>query len=294
MPRIAESPICSREDLEILKKLSASCTHEARMVERANIILLAHDGLTDTDIADELAITLPTVGKWRRRYIEEGLDGLFDRPRSGRPPIYEPNATRTAILSKLEEPPPKGQAGWDGKALAEALNISDDKVYRVLRENGICLQKRRSWCVSKDPDFAKKAADIVNLYLNPPQDSIVLSLDEKTSIQALERLTGYVRYGSGTIVKGHQSTYIRRGTTNLFAAFNVSTGKVIGCLMERKRRVDFLEFMDTTAGMYPEDQEIHMIMDNYCIHKRCDDWLAAHPNFTFHVCPDICLVDERG
>ena len=285
MPRNAEMPICSNTELEILNKLTNSRTVEVRIAERAKIIIMAHEGLTDTAISDELGISLPTVGKWRRRYIESGIEGLSDLPRSGKPPVYDPVETRNAILSKLEEKPPKGQSQWDGKELAKALGMSDDKVYRVLRAEGICLQRRRSWCVSKDPNFAQKAADVVNLYVNPPKDSIVLSLDEKPSIQALERATGYVRTKIGRIVIGEKSTYIRHGTVNLFAALEVSTGQVITSLTEYKKRVDFLEFMDKIANKYPKTQEIHVIMDNYCIHKRCDAWRDAHPNFSFHFTP---------
>ena len=285
MPRIAETPICSNDDLAILNTWAASRTGEVRMAERAKIILMAYEGQNDTAIASELGISLPTVGKWRRRFIEKGTEGLADLPRSGKPPVYEPVKTRNAILEKLEEPPPKGQAQWDGKALAKELNMSDDKVYRILRAEGICLQRRRSWCVSKDPNFAQKAADVVNLYLNPPEGSKVFSLDEKPSIQALERPTGYVRTQSGNIVIGEKSTYIRHGTVNLFAALEVSTGLVTTSFTEYKKRVDFLEFMDKIAEMNSSEQEIHVIMDNYCIHKKCDEWLASHPNFSFHYTP---------
>jgi transposase len=246
---------------------------------------MASEGAADTAIAKELGISLPTVGKWRSRYIETGIEGLFDLPRSGKPPVYDPVKTREAILSKLEEAPPKGQSQWDGKALANELDMSDDKVYRVLRAEGVCLKRRRSWCVSNDPNFAQKAADVVNLYTNPPEGSIVLSLDEKPSIQGIKRPTGYVRTKSGAIVIGEKSTYKRHGTLNLFAALEIASGKVITEFTERKRRVEFLEFMDKIAEEYPPEQEIHVIMGNYCIHKKCDAWLAVHPNFSFHYTP---------
>jgi transposase len=190
-----------------------------------------------------------------------------------------------AILEILETPPPKGQGSWDGKAVAEALNISDDKVWRVLRAEGICLQRRRSWCVSTDVNFAAKAVDIVGLYLNPPENAIVLSLDEKPSIQAIERPVGYVLTSSNKVVQGFKSTYKRHGTLNLFAALEVATGQISTKFTTRKRRIEFLEFMDQMAAEYEPDQEIHVILDNYCIHKRCDAWLANHPNFKFHFTP---------
>ena len=285
MPRKAISQICSDEDLDILKSLSVSRTVEVRIVERAKIVLKANEGLTDTVISKDLGISLPTVGKWRRRYINDGIEGLNDLPRSGKPPVYDPVTTRNDILTKLEETPPKGQAQWDGKALAAELNMSDDKVYRVLRAEGICLQRRRSWCVSKDPNFAQKAADVVNIYTNPPEGSIVLSLDEKPGIQAIERPNGYVRTLSGSIVNGYKSTYTRHGTLNMFAALEISTGRVITSFSKEKKRVDFLKYMDKVVKKYPKNQEIHVVMDNYCIHKNCDEWLKKHPTVFFHFTP---------
>jgi transposase len=255
------------------------------MVQRARIVLMAAAGESDVSIARKLGITVDTIGKWRGRFITERLDGLKDRPRSGKPPKYDPDKTKKAILSKLGEPPPKGQQSWDGKALARVLDMSDDKVYRVLRAERICLKRMRSWCHSKDPDFARKAADVVGLYTDPPEDAVVLSLDEKPSIQAIERSVGYARTSGGKTLLGYGHTYVRHGTVNLFAALNVKTGNVLPLFTERKRRKEFLEFMDTIVLEYPKDQEIHVIMDNYCIHKKCDEWLAAHPNVHFHYTP---------
>lgn len=285
MPRIATKPNCNQDDLAILIDLANSRTTEFRMVQRADIILRAEAGESDTAVAESLGISNITVAKWRKRYINEGLEGLYDRPRSGKPPKYDPVGTKNAIISTLEKPPPLGQATWDGPALSVALNISTDKVYRILREQGICLKRRRSWCVSKDPNFTEKAADVVGLYINPPENSVILSMDEKPSIQAIERLTGYVRTDSGKIVHGYKSTYIRHGTVNLFAALDVSNGQVITSFTNHKKRVDFLEFMDKVVAEFPVGKEIHVIMDNYCIHKKCDSWLASNPNVKFHYTP---------
>jgi transposase len=285
VPRTAEKPKLSEEEAAALKFFANGRTHEARMVQRARIVLMAASGASDVAIASKLGVTVATVGKWRGRYIKERLDGIKDRPRSGKPPKYDPDKTRNAILSKLGEPPPKGQQSWDGKALSKALDISDDKVYRVLRATRICLKKRRSWCVSKDPDFATKAADVVGLYMDPPEGAVVLSLDEKPSIQAIERSKGYVMTSSGEIVSGDGHTYLRHGICNLFAVLNVKTGNVATLFAEKKRRVEFLKFMDIIVQKYPVDKEIHVILDNYCIHKNCDQWLADHPNVHFHFTP---------
>ena len=158
-------------------------------------------------------------------------------------------------------------------------------VWRVLRKEGIQLRRRRSWCVSTDPQFATKAADIVGLYLNPPENALVLSVDKKPSIQALERATGYVQTSSGKIVQGLKSTYKRHGTVNLFAALEVATGVIRGKTTQTKKRIDFQAFMSEIIAEQPSDRQIHVILDNYCTHKKNETWLAAHPNVTFHFTP---------
>ena len=176
-------------------------------------------------------------------------------------------------------------ASWDGGALALALGVSDHAVWRVLRKQGIQLQRHRSWCVSTDPEFSAKAADVIGLYLNPPQNALVLSVDEKPSIQALERTRGYVQTSSGKIVQGMKSTYKRHGTVNLFAALEVATGAVRGKTTQTKKRVDFQAFMDEVVEDQPAGRQIHVILDNLSTHKKNDDWLAAHTNVTFHFTP---------
>jgi transposase len=154
----------------------------------------------------------------------------------------------------------------------------------VLRDNGIHLERKRSWCVSRDPDFAQKAADVVGLYLNPPANAIVFSVDEKPSIQALERTRGFAKAGK-SIVQGEGSTYKRNGVANLFAALDVATGHVLTETTQTKTRIDFLSFMDKVVASQPEGKDIHVVLDNLSTHKRCDEWLAAHPSVKFHFTP---------
>jgi transposase len=241
-------------------------------------------GQTVAATARTLNVRQNTVIKWRNRFDREGIAGLQDRPRSGKPPRYGVEF-RNEVLKTLELPPPAGQATWDGPAVASHLNTSVDAVWRVLRKEGICLARQRSWCVSTDPEFSAKAADIVGLYLNPPTNALVISVDEKPSIQALERATGYVETDSGKIVRGFKSTYRRHGTLNLFAALEVATGAIHAQTTVKKRRVEFLEFMDQVVAELPQGKEIHVILDNYCIHKSNEAWLAAHPNVFFHFTP---------
>jgi transposase len=257
---------------------------EARLVERAQIILKCLGGEGVSEIARHLKIRPNTVIEWRRRFEHEGIKGLRDRHRSGKPKQYNAEF-RNQVLKTLELPPPSGQACWDGPALAKELETSVHAVWRLLRKEGVCLSRQRSWCVSTDPEFIPKAADIVGLYLNPPENALVISIDEKPSIQALERSTGYVQTDSGKIVRGFKSTYKRHGTLNLFAALEVATGAVHTQTTQQKRRVEFLEFMDQVTAQVPQGKEIHVILDNYCIHKKNDTWLSAHPNVFFHYTP---------
>ncbi|MBF0519452.1 MAG: IS630 family transposase [Nitrospirae bacterium] len=167
----------------------------------------------------------------------------------------------------------------------EKLNSSTYAVWRLLQKKGICLHRRRSWSVSTDPEFASKAADIIGLYLNPPENALVLCVDEKPGIQALERATGYVETKSGKIVQGYKSTYKRHGTLNLFAALNVATGAINTQTTEQKKRQDFLEFMNSVVDDVEDKNEIHVILDNYCIHKNNVSWLSENPNVYFHYTP---------
>jgi transposase len=284
MARKPPVPVCSEEDKKTLEVWARSRTLEARLVERAKIIIGCLDGKPVSHIARELKVRSNTVIVWRQRFEKKGIKGLYDSPRSGKPPRYGVEF-RNQVLATLEQSPPSGQAAWDGPAVAEHLKGSVHAVWRVLRKEGVCLSRQRSWCVSTDPEFSIKAADIIGLYLNPPENALVLSIDEKPSIQALERATGYVETDSGKIVRGFKSTYKRHGTLNLFAALEVATGAVHTQTTKQKRRLEFLEFMDQVMTGIPEGKEVHVILDNYCIHKKNEAWLTAHPNVYFHFTP---------
>lgn len=284
MARVAIALSCTAEVMAELERLARSRSGEVRMAERARMVLSCLRGTRNDEIAREMGVRPATVGQWRRRFSQRGLAGLQDRPRSGKPAKYGA-WLRDRLLAQLELPPPAGMASWDGGSLAAALSVSDDAVWRALRKEGIQLQRHRSWCVSTDPEFAAKAADVIGLYLNPPQNALVLSVDEKPSIQALERSRGYVHTSSGKIVQGMKSTYKRHGTVNLFAALEVATGVIKGKTTQTKKRADFQSFMDEVIADQPIDQQIHVILDNLSTHKRNDDWLAAHPNVTFHFTP---------
>lgn len=284
MSRTAARITCNEADLQALKARAASRTEARQTVERARLILGCVAGETVTAIAARCQTRPNTVIKWRQRFARHGLKGLADAPRPGAKRVYD-GEFRNRVLATLERSPPAGQAAWDGPAVARAVKGSVHAVWRVLRKEGVCLQRQRSWCVSTDKQFAAKAADIIALYLNPPEKALVISVDEKPSIQALERATGYVETDNGKIVRGCQSTYKRHGTLNLFAALQVATGAITTRKTTLKRRAEFLQFMDQIVADAPPERELHVILDNYCTHKKCDGWLAQHPNVHFHFTP---------
>lgn len=285
MARKATAITSTPEDIKKLERLISAHSTEQRIVRRAKMVLMCHEGRQIKDIAAELGERPNTVILWRDRYMKNGPDGLMDAHRSGRKVIYG-EETRNAILKKLEQAPPNGLARWDGPTLSDALNISVDAIWRILRKEGIQLSRQRSWCVSTDPEFTAKAAEIVGLYLAPPDNAVVICVDEKPSIQALSRTTGYVRCRNGKTVRAIKSTYRRNGTQNLFAALEVATGHVHGKLTKTKKRADFQEFMDDLLdSSTKEGVEYHVILDNYCTHKRNEEWLSRHPNVFFHYTP---------
>lgn len=255
------------------------------MVERARIVLACLEGKEIQQVARETGASIPTVSKWRKRFAQSGVAGLRDQPRSGKPPTYD-KSFRDRVLALLEQPPPPGLGQWDGREVARALGASVHAVWRLLRREGIYLQRLRTWCVSTDPEFAPKAAEVVGLYLNPPLNALVLSVDEKPSIQALQRPSGYVETDSGAVVRAMKSTYKRNGTLNLFAALEIATGQIHARTTEKKKREDFRSFLDGVIAELPSDKEIHVILDNYCTHKRNDDWLAKYDGrIQFHFTP---------
>jgi transposase len=286
MARTAKQLICTEDNIAELRKIVNAHKSEQRMVRRAKMILMCAEGRQIKDIAAELGERPNTVITWRNRYMEQGIKGLNDLDRPGKPATYG-EEFRKLVLDKLAEDPPNGLANWDGTELAAALNVSADAVWRLMRKEGIQLSRQRTWCVSTDPDFTAKAAEIIALYLAPPENAIVICVDEKPSMQALSRTTGYVRTRNGKIVRAIKSTYRRNGTQNLFGALEVTSGIIHGKTTKYKKRVDFIEFMDELLDELQkgEGMEYHIILDNYCIHKKNDEWLAKHSNVHFHFTP---------
>jgi len=273
------------EEEATLREWTRKATSEQRLVDRARIILLAHEGFTVEKIAARLQTRPARVSKWRQRFMAGRLSALSDAPRSGKPHKYTAD-TQQRVLALLDQPAPDGYAQWNGTLIARALgDVSAAQVWRVLRSCGIQLQRRRSWCITTDPEFGPKAADIVGLYLNPPENAVVVSVDEKPHIQALQRAQGYLRLPDGRALNGFSHCYTRHGTTTLFAALNVATGEVQTGHSARRRRREFLEFMNSVLAANP-GREIHVILDNLNTHKpKRDRWLQLHPNIRLHFTP---------
>lgn len=285
MPRTAAAIELTPEEARTLQEWARGGKTEHRLVERAKVILLAADGVGSRDIARRLQTRPARVCKWRTRFTEHRLAGLADSFRSGKPAKYD-KSTEKRVLAVLDEPPPEGYSQWSGPLIAERLgDVSDDQVWRIMRKHQISLARRRSWCVSTDPEFAAKAADIVGLYINPPENALVLSIDEKPHIQALERAQGWLRLPNGKALTGYNHTYKRHGTTTLFAALEVATGQVRAGHYHRRRRREFLDFMNEVVAAHP-GREIHVILDNLNIHRpKNHGWLSRHKNVRFHFTP---------
>jgi transposase len=277
--------ILSEDERTALEGWVRATKTQRRTHWRARVILELAQGQSNEEVARRIQVRVATVSKWRGRFARARLAGLEDAPRSGKPAIYD-ETTGQRILRMLDEPPPPGYARWNGPLLAKRLkDVSAHQIWRVLRRHGVSLERRRRWCISTDPCFAQKAADIVGLYLNPPENAMVLCVDEKPHIQALERAQGWLKLPNGKALTGFNHEYKRHGTTTLFAALEVATGLVRAGHYRRRRRVEFLSFMNRLFTHYP-GQELHVILDNLNTHKpKHDRWLARHKNVHLHFIP---------
>jgi transposase len=283
----------SRKDRKILEARCRSPVTLQRDLKRARIVLLAAEGRSTRSIAKEVGVQPRIVSLWRHRFADRGLEGLEDKPRPGKVPIYT-KATGKRILVLLDKPAPTGFARWTGPLLAAALGDVDVQyVWRFLRDQRIDLQARKSWCESNDPDFASKAADVVGLYIDPPKKAIVLCVDEKPSIQALERAQGYLKLPNGRALTGQSHDYKRHGTTTLFAALEVASGKVLGEHSKRRRRVEFLGFMNKVVAALPGPRASrHSGQSQYAQEERALAQETSQCQIPFH--PDAGFMAQPG
>ena len=285
MPRIALPVVLSPESEEHLKGwLRRSSTSQAAAL-RARIVLLSAQGKENKDIAEELGTTRTTVGKWRRRFVIGGLKGLLDEPRPGAPRSISDERVQQIVTMTLESKP-QGMTHWSTRGLAERVGICRESVRKIW--NAFRLQPHRegTFKLSKDPLLVEKIRDIVGLYLDPPERAMVLCVDEKSQIQALERTQRILPLQPGRIeLRTHD--YRRHGTTSLFAALDVATGKVIGSCMNRHRSREFIRFLDRIDAETPKELDLHLVLDNYATHKTpaVRRWMSRHPRFHVHFTP---------
>ena len=255
------------------------------LAQRARIILRCADGLTSTEVAAELRLTNQTVCKWRSRYIERGSAGLLDEPRSGAPREVSDEAVE-AVLTKTLEELPRDATHWSTRGMAEQSGLSHTTVRRIWGAFGLRPHRAENFKLSNDPQFIEKVRDIVGLYLNPPQAALVLCVDEKAQIQALDRTQPILPLAPG-LAERRTHDYRRHGITSLFAAFNVATGSVIGETHRRHRSTEFKSFLERIDKEVPADLDVHLVLDNYGTHKTdlIKNWLLRHPRFQVHYTP---------
>ena len=272
------------EERTVLETWARSRILPQRQVLRAKVTLLAADGKANEQIAAELGCSKPTVLQWRERFQEAGLDGLSEASGRGRKPTYAPGLVERVVSTTLG-PPPKGMTHWSSRLVARRVGVSFSTVQRIWRERRLQPHRTRSFKFSTDPQLVQKVTDVVGLYLHPPEKALVLSVDEKSQIQALDRTQPLLPMRPGQVER-HTHDYVRHGTTTLFAALDVATGQVTGRCYASHRHQEFLQFLKLIARTYRRGQ-IHLVLDNYHTHKhpKVAGWLAQHPRFQLHFTP---------
>ena len=270
---------------ELLERWSRRPKSAQALALRARIVLAADTGLKNTEIAERLGIAHSSVRKWRNRFAELGLDGLTDEPRPGRPRTVTDAQVEQVVVRTLETTP-RDATHWSTRSLAKELGLSQSAVSRIWRAFGLQPHRQDTWKLSKDLLFIEKVRDVVGLYLNPPERAVVLCVDEKSQIQALDRTAPILPMLPGVPERAtHDSK--RSGTSSLHAALDITTGQVIGRLHSRHRAIEFKQFLQTLDREVPADLAIHVVLDNSSTHKTpaIHKWLAAHPRFVLHFTP---------
>lgn len=284
--RVAKVITLTDEERTTLTKWSRGRSTPARLVQRAKIVLAAAAGAENKDIAAELGCTRRTVGTWRNRFAKSRLAGIQkDAPRGGRTPTVR-GAFEVEIIRKTTQETPPNATQWSTRSLARELGCSVSMVQRVWRDNGLRPHRTKGFKVSNDPQFAEKLVDIVGLYLNPPEHALVLSCDEKSQIQALDRTQKSLPLFPGRL-KTLTHDYRRNGTTTLFAAIELAEGRIIGECMPRHRHQEWIKFLKKIDAETPPDLDLHLIVDNYSTHKhpKVQAWLKRHKRFHIHYTP---------
>jgi transposase len=260
-------------------------TSAQALAQRSRIVLLAAEGLKNTEIAERLAVNRAMVAKWRSRFAEHRLDGLTDEPRPGRPRTITDEQV-DAVITKTLESTPKDATHWSTRSMAKEVGLTQTAVSRIWRAFGLQPHRQDTFKLSKDPLFVEKVHDVVGLYLNPPERAVVLCVDEKSQIQALDRTAPILPMLPGTPQRATHD-YKRAGTSSLYAALDLSTGQVIGRLHSRHRAIEFKQFLQNIDREVPAELDVHLVLDNSSTHKTpaIQKWLLAHPRFQLHFTP---------
>ena len=277
--------VLNEQDRNILERWTRRAKTAQALALRARIVLACAGGDSDVAVAKRLNTTRETVGKWRRRFLERGLDGLHDEPRPGAPRTIGDDKIEEIIVKTLESKP-KNATHWSTRLMAAEAGVSQNSVVRIWHAFGLKPHLEDTFKLSKDPLFIEKVRDIVGLYMDPPQRAMVLCVDEKSQVQALDRTQPLLPMSPG-YPERRSHDYVRNGTTSLFAALDVATGEVIGTCHRRHRQQEFLKFLKTIEANVPDGLDVHLVMDNYGTHKtpQIRNWLARRPHWHVHFTP---------
>src|SRR3954464_12850848 len=275
----------SEEERAAVERWARRPSSAQALAVRSRIVLDAAEGRSNTEIAKRLGVSRPTVTKWRSRFAKHRLDGLLDEPRPGRPRTITDEQVEQVIVKTLESTP-KNATHWSTRSMAAEVGLTQNAVLRIWHAFGLPPHRQEAFKLSKDPRFVEKVHDIVGLYLNPPERAVVLCVDEKSQIQALDRTAPILPMLPGTPARATHD-YKRHGTSSLYAALDIATGQVIGSLHARHRAVEFKKFLTLIDDQVPDHLDVHLVMDNVSTHKTpaIKRWLLAHPRFTVHFTP---------
>ena len=285
MPNQPVPVVLSPAERQQLEAWSRRRTSAQALALRARIVLAAAEGLNNTQIAERLTINRSTATTWRARFVAARLDGLVDEPRPGRPRTITDAQVEEVVVRTLETVPADA-THWSTRSLAAELGLSQSAVSRIWRAFGLQPHRQETWKLSKDPLFIDKVRDVVGLYLAPPERAVVLCVDEKSQIQALDRTAPILPLLPGTPARATHD-YRRAGTSSLYAALDLTSGKVIGSLHTRHRAIEFKQFLQTIDRAVPAELDVHLVLDNSSTHKTpaIQRWLVAHPRFVLHFTP---------
>jgi transposase len=275
----------SEDERSQLESWARRRTSAQALAQRSRIVLRAAEGLKNVEIAERLAVHRPMVTKWRNRFAEHRLDGLTDEPRPGQPRTIIDEKVEEVIVKTLETTP-RNATHWSTRSMAREVGLNQSAVQRIWKAFGLQPHRQEAWKLSTDPQFVAKVRDVVGLYLNPPERAVVLCVDEKSQIQALDRTAPILPMLPGTPARATHD-YKRSGTSSLYAALDLTTGQVIGSLHARHRAIEFKKFLQTLDREVPAELDVHLVLDNSSTHKTpaIKAWLAAHPRFVLHFTP---------